>query len=217
MISSLQSSIQDLLKSRRSIHKEDQFYHTIKQSIYSINLKQFTVEDSTYYSCIVKVLTPPLINNRFGISYQKRSEVEDYFDSKQSLAKFIPENVNQELDKINNSYNSIIFGETGTTKSSIAYKSFLNCINHNKNLITINSKLMNGKMWKFLVNPSNGPLVDSGNTILFQNMDQLSLYVAEQLITIVKNTRFLNRNNLIFTYNTNITNDMEIYNQLMNE
>ncbi|MBU5584219.1 sigma-54-dependent transcriptional regulator, partial [Enterococcus sp. S181_ASV_20] len=96
--------------------------------------------------------------------------------------------------------------------SSIAYQTFLNQEMHNNQLISIDAKLMNEKMWKFLVNPTNGPLVDEHNTLLFQNIEQLSVRDAEQLITIVKNTKLLQRNNLLFTYNTNNASEEKIYN-----
>lgn len=183
-----------------------------------LNVKKIMVDERTYYSCILKISTPPIINNRFGIFYQKRSEVEEIFTTKLLFTQFIQEETKRNLQRIKNFYNSIIIvGETGTAKSSIAYQTFLNQEMNNNQLISIDAKLMNEKMWKFLVNPTNGPLVDEHNTLLFQNIEQLSVRDAEQLITIVKNTKLLQRNNLLFTYNTNNASEEKIYNRLLFE
>lgn len=109
------------------------------------------------------------------------------FTKKLMFTQFIQEETKQKLQQVNNFYHSLIIaGETGTAKSSIAYQAFLNQEIHTNQLISIDTKLMNEKMWKFLVNPTNGPLVDENNTLLFQNVEQLSIRDVEQLITIVK-------------------------------
>lgn len=214
----LENSVLKFLSSKRNFENENQYYQTVNNNIYNIYSKRFSVDGLVYYSCIIKISTPPTINNRFGILCQNRAEVEEIFTTKLLFAKFIQESTKQELIKINNFYKStIIFGETGTAKSSIVYQAYLNQEIHNNNLITINSKLINEKMWKYLLNPSNGLLMDIGNTILLQNVEQLSLHDAEQLITIVKNTKLLQRNNLYFTYNTNTVSDETIYNRLLAE
>lgn len=214
----LSSSIAKFLNTKKDMTDENQYYHTFKNRVYMLNVKKIMVDERTYYSCILKISTPPIINNRFGIFYQKRSEVEEIFTTKLLFTQFIQEETKRNLQRIKNFYNSIIIvGETGTAKSSIAYQTFLNQEMHNNQLISIDAKLMNEKMWKFLVNPTNGPLVDEHNTLLFQNIEQLSVRDAEQLITIVKNTKLLQRNNLLFTYNTNNAIEEKIYNRLLFE
>ncbi|MBX8937666.1 sigma-54-dependent Fis family transcriptional regulator [Enterococcus gilvus] len=214
----LSNSIAKFLSTKKDMTDENQYYHTFKNKVYMLIVKRISVDDLVYYSCSLKVSTPPIINNRFGIFYQKRMEVEEIFTTKLLFTQFIQEETKRELQQVNNFYNSIIVvGESGTAKSSIAYQAFLNQEIHNNQLISIDAKLMNEKMWKFLVNPTNGPLVDQNNTLLFQNIEQLSVRDAEQLITIVKNTKLLQRNNLLFTYNTNNAREEKIYNRLLFE
>lgn len=206
------------LSSKNELAEKNQYYQSIQNNFYNIYTKRIVVDGSTYYSCIIKNSTPPIIKNQFGVLYQKRAEVEEIFTTKFLSTKFIQENTKQELKNIKNFYNSlIIFGESGTAKSAIAYQAYLNQEIHNNNLITINSKLMDGKMWKFLVNPSNGPFVDEDSTILFENVEQLSMYDMEQLITIIRDTKLLQRNTLFFTYNTNNISNDATYNRLLTE
>lgn len=212
------NSIAKSLSTKKDMTDENQYYHTFKNKVYMLTVKKIMIDDSIYFSCNLKASTPPIINNRFGIFYQKRAEIEEIFTTKLLFTQFIQDETKRELQRINNFYNSIIIvGETGTAKSSIAYQAFLNQEMHNNQLISIDAKLMNEKMWKFLVNSTNGPLVDENNTLLFQNIEQLSVRDAEQLITIVKNTKLLQRNNLLFTYNTNNVSEEKIYNRLLFE
>lgn len=214
----LSSSMAKFLSTKKDMTDENQYYHTFRNRVYMILVKKIVVDDRIYFSCNLKISTPPIINNRFGIFYQKRPEVEEIFTTKLLFTQFIQEETKRELQRVNNFYSAlIIVGETGTAKSSIAYRAFLNQEMHNNQFISIDAKLMNDKMWKFLVNPTNGPLVDEHNTLLFQNVEQLSVRDAEQLITIVKNTKLLQRNNLLFTYNTNNVSEEKIYNRLLFE
>ncbi|MGM0213409.1 PrpR N-terminal domain-containing protein [Enterococcus sp. AZ109] len=214
----LEETILKYLRAKGELENENQFYPTIRNKIYNLHTKSFTVDDSTYYSCIVKISSPPVTNNRLGILYRKRAEVADIFKTKLLFTRFIQESTKQELQKVKNNYQAIlIFGETGTAKSNIAYQAFLNQETHNNNLISIDAKLINEKMWKFLMNASNGPLVDANNTIMFEHVEQLSLVDVERLITIVKNTKLLQRNQLLFTYDTNRSSEQTIYNRLLVE
>ncbi|MBO0453009.1 sigma-54-dependent Fis family transcriptional regulator [Candidatus Enterococcus murrayae] len=214
----LSSSLARSLSTKKDMTDENQYYHTFENKVYMLSVKKISIDDSIYYSCNLNVSTPPIINNRFGIFYQKRAEIEEIFTTKLLFTQFIQEETKRKLRQVNNFYNSIIIvGETGTAKSSIAYQAFLNQKIHNNQLISIDAKLMNEKMWKFLVNPTNGPLVDENNTLLFQNIEQLTVHDAEQLITIVKNTKLLQRNNLLFTYNTNNVSEEKIYHRLLFE
>lgn len=214
----LARSVAKFLSTKKDMTDENQYYHTFKNKVYMLSIKKVSIEDQSYFSCHLKISTPPIINNRFGIFYQKRSEVAEIFTTKLLFAQFIQEETKRELRRTNHFYTSIIIvGETGTAKSSIAYQAFLNQERHNNQLISIDAKLMNDKMWKFLVNPTNGPLVDENNTLLFQNIEQLSVRDAEQLITIVKNTKLLQRNHVLFTYNTNNVSEEKIYHRLLFE
>lgn len=214
----LSNAITKFLSTKKDSIDENQYYHTYKNNVYMITIKKIRVDDAIYFSCTLKLSTPPIINNRFGIFYQKPAEVAEMFTKKLMFTQFIQEETKQKLQQVNNFYHSlIIVGESGTAKSSIAYQAFLNQEIHTNQLISIDTKLMNEKMWKFLVNPTNGPLVDENNTLLFQNVEQLSIRDVEQLITIVKNTKLLQRNNLLFTYNTNNASEEKIYHRLLFE
>lgn len=212
----LEKALLAFLRTKKDLSKDGQYYTTIRGKTYTIELQPLTVDEQRYYSCSINTSTPPLAGNRLGILYQNKSEVEETFTNKLLFSKFIQESTKQELHKLTNYYQAmIIFGETGTAKSSIAYQAYLNKRTHNNSLISIDSKLINDKLWKFLVNPTNGPFVDVNNTILFEHIEQLPLSDVERLITIIQNTRLLQRNHVIFTYDTNRAQEKGIYEHLV--
>lgn len=215
LMSSLENVLLGYLRTKGKLNSDNQYFPTLQGEHYTLTLKRLQLDNTTYFSCLIKKNVTPMVNNHFGIFYQKREEVEEIFNTKLLFTKFIQEETKLELKKINRFYNAlIIFGDEGTAKTNIAYQAFLNQKDHNSNLITVDTKFINDKTWKFLLNPSNGPLVEDNNTILFKNVEQLSLENIEKLIIIIKNTKLLRRNNLLFTYNTNKFEHEPLYNRL---
>lgn len=215
--SALQKSILHFLSSRLSDEKEQVLYHTHHNQVYQLRVKQLDIEMHRFFLCEVKKSTPPIINNSFGIDYLSYDEVQDSMNKRLNLAGYMQESAKNQIEKLSHAYNAmIIYGEEGTAKTSLAYLAYLHQKNKTQNLIVINSKLLNERTWKFLLNSSNGPLVETNHTFLFRNIEQVSMNDIEKLLTIIHNTKLLNKNNLLFTYNTKEQEaDMKIFNQLM--
>lgn len=215
--SALQKSILHFLSSRLSDEKEQVLYHTHHNQVYQLRVKQLDIEMNRFFLCEVKKSTPPIINNSFGIDYLSYDEVQDSINKRLNLAGYMQESAKNQIEKLSHAYNTmIIYGEEGTAKTSLAYLAYLHQKNKTQNLIVVNSKLLNERTWKFLLNSSNGPLVETNHTFLFRNIEQVSMNDIEKLLTIIHNTKLLNKNNLLFTYNTKEQEtDMKIFNQLM--
>ncbi len=215
--SPLQKSILHFLSSRLSDEKEQVLYHTHHNQVYQLRVKQLDIEMNRFFLCEVKKSTPPIINNSFGIDYLSYDEVQDSINKRLNLAGYMQESAKNQIEKLSHAYNTmIIYGEEGTAKTSLAYLAYLHQKNKTQNLIVVNSKLLNERTWKFLLNSSNGPLVETNHTFLFRNIEQVSMNDIEKLLTIIHNTKLLNKNNLLFTYNTKEQEtDMKIFNQLM--
>lgn len=211
----LTASILHFLTTRYSLENEESYYYTSSDNVYHLCITHIHIDDDTYFNCNVTDATPPAVNHRFGITYKKRAEIEEISATNLLFTKFIREETRTELKKMTDYYNALlIWGEVGTAKTNIAYQAFLNQKTHTSHLITVDAKLINEKVWKFLLNPSTGPLVDDNNTILFKNAEQFSIEDTDKLITIVKNTKLLQRNHLLFTYNTKKGKDEAIYSHL---
>lgn len=214
----LEKSVRHFLTTKNNLEGEQQFYHTHNTQVYQLKIRRLDLENG-YFLCEVKNSTPPLINNSFGVSYMNKAEVEEIINKKLLFTSYIQESSKHQLDKLGSHYNAmLIFGESGTAKTSLAYTAYLKQKNHTSNLIVIHSELVNERTWKYLLNSSNGPLVETGNTLLFKNVEQMSIQDVERLLTIISNTRLLQKNNILFTYSTKSADkDKQIFNRIMTE
>lgn len=204
------------LQTKKDLQKENQFYSSLNNQFYSLHTESFFVNQTLYYSCKVTEHLAPNLTNKLGVTYQKRSEIAEIFTTKLLFTQFIPEQTKQELQKAKNYYNTfLIFGQRGTAKKNIAYQAYLNQENHTNYLITIDCQFMPEKIWKFLVNATNGPFVDTNNTLLFERVEQLSSKDLERLLSLMESTHLTKNNNVIFTYTISESSDKSNYQCLL--
>ncbi|MHA3226127.1 PrpR N-terminal domain-containing protein [Globicatella sulfidifaciens] len=175
--------------------KENKHYHTLLKN-------KFLLDNITYYSYDVIINSTVPVQNKFEITYQRKTIIENKVNKQMLFTKFIPNSIKEEIEQFKDSYNSfIIYGEKGTAKKNVAELLYIKQKNHNNYLISINCKLIDDKMFKYLVNATNGPFVEHGNTILFENTDLLNEKEIDKLITLIKMTNVLNNNTIVFTFN----------------
>lgn len=206
------------LKTRKTLKSSNQFYTTFYDQLYNLNVERFQLDEFIYYSCLIKQQPIPNLNNKLGVQYQKQSTIADIFSTKLIYKQFISEDVKQDIQQYVQHYHSyIVYGETGTAKKNIAYQIYLKQHTNHNYLITINCKLMNDKLWRSLVNSTNGPLVNQRNTILFENIEQLSIQELERLTSLIQVTNLLKTNSLIFTYDSKTSDNSAKLSILMNQ
>lgn len=206
------------LKTRKALKSSNQFYTTFHDQLYNLNVERFQLDEFIYYSGLITQQPIPNLNNKLGVQYQKQSTIADIFSTKLIYKQFISEDVKQDIQQYVQHYHSyIVYGETGTAKKNIAYQIYLNQHTNHNYLITINCKLMNDKLWRSLVNSTNGPLVNQHNTILFENIEQLSIQELERLTSLIQVTNLLKTNSLIFTYDSKTSDNSAKLSILMNQ
>lgn len=128
------------------------------------------------------------------MKYLNKAEIEEIINKKLLFTSYIQEASKNQIEKLGSYYNAmLIFGESGTAKTSLAYTAYLKQKNHTNNLIVIHSELVNERTWKYLLNSSNGPLVEMGNTLLFKDIEQMNIQDVEKLLTIISNTKLLQK------------------------
>lgn len=206
------------LKTRKTLKSSNQFYTTFYDQLYNLNVERFQLDEFIYYSCLITQQPIPNLNNKLGVQYQKQSTIADIFSTKLIYKQFISEDVKQDIQQYVQHYHSyIVYGETGAAKKNIAYQIYLKQHTNHNYLITINCKLMNDKLWRSLVNSTNGPLVNQHNTILFENIEQLSIQELERLTSLIQVTNLLKTNSLIFTYDSKTSDNSAKLSILMNQ
>ena len=199
----LTKSLQRLLSRKEQPLSTSKIYHNHNKQTYQVNIHAFQEEERSYYQCEVKKVTPPLVHQQTALSYQSCEEITDYLGKKLQFTSFIQDKNLALIPPLLKHYNAmLIFGEEGTVKISLAYSCFLKFHDNTENLVTINCKLLDDRLWKYLFDSTNSPLLDSGNTILFQHCEQLSLKEIQKLLGFINDTLLLQRQNLIFTYTT---------------
>lgn len=179
---------------------------------YKINSKKIEINNDLYYILTIKKVKSKIMNKNFGEISQSFSEIQKFYDQNLNIQTYINQNMKNQLKRFTNKYSSfIIWGQKGVSKTSIAYYYFLENSRNNKRLITINTTLLNNNLWKSLLDINNGPLLGENNTLIFKNFENISKFDLEKLLTIIHNTNFLLRNNIIFLINSNSNN----YNNLI--
>lgn len=211
-------SLVRLLKKRDLVSETEQFYHSHNGQTYRIIVKQIINNGKNYFHCELKLTTPPIIHQQFGVKFESHSTIIDTIPKRMLFSTFIQEKNLTLMSQLLKQYNAmLIFGEEGTDKTSLAYSCFLKFPQNTNNLITINCKLFEDRLWKYLTSSTNSPFLDEGNTLLFQNCEQLSLTDVRKLVEIIKDSKLLKRQNVIFTYTTQIADpDKRIFKEIVN-
>lgn len=175
---------------------------------YILDIKKEEIDEDFYYLIKIKENLRPMINTIPGLSIKRKKEVRDDYSKKLTYSKLVEARVIDLLSDSGSYYNSLIIsGENGTGKMNVAIESFLNQDVNSNNLYVVNCNLINNSLWEYLINVNDGPFLLEGNTILFDNVENFKMSDLEKLINITESTRFLNNNNIIFTYNSDNQND----------
>lgn len=185
-------------------------YFTHQNHHYYLTESSLQCFENPYIIYKINESTKPKIEKNIGIDYLTINEVDDLIKDDEMSQFVINDQISDRLLEINKYHQPlIIYGEFGSGKTTVAYKTFITQSSNQKNLIIIDGKQLDDRMWKFLVNATNGPLVSTGNTIFLKNVEELIHYDLDKFLTIVQNTRLLKRNSLIFSFNS--TNDIDKY------
>ncbi|WP_366161272.1 PrpR N-terminal domain-containing protein [Bacillus infantis] len=201
-----------------SFHEAHTFYHSVHSNLYNLKVTFSNKADDIFYIVTVQKSAAPVMNAKFGVTYEGKSEVEQKLTKNLYTNPIITDEISEKIQQVNSSNMPIVvLGERGTGKEIVSQSVFTSQNNNNHTLITINSNLLNDTMWKHLLNTSNGPFLEIGNIIQFNYFDKISHANFEKLITIMESTNFHVNNRLIFfCEKTSQGVTSESYKELMN-
>lgn len=209
-----------LLNKKDSIpfNESHTFYHSVNNTLYNLKVNISNMTNEIFYIVTVQRSVTPIMNSKFGVTYEDKSEVEHKLNNNLYKNPIITDDINDKIKQINSNNSPIILlGERGTGKDIVSQSVFTSQNNYNNTMIAINSNLLNDTMWKHLLNTSNGPFLEVGNTIQFNYFDKISNENFEKLITIIESTNLHVNNRLIFICEkTSEGITSESYNELMN-
>jgi DNA-binding NtrC family response regulator len=205
-------------KDTNPFNESHTFYHSVNNTLYNLKVNISNKENDTFYIVTVQKSVTPIMNSKFGVTYEGKSEVEQKLNNNLYKNPIITDDINDKIKQIiSNNSPIILLGERGTGKYIVSQSVFTNQNNNKNTMVTINSNLLNDTMWKHLLNTSNGPFLEVGNTIQFNYFDKISNENFEKLITIIESTNLHVNNRLIFICektSEGITSDS--YKELMN-
>ncbi len=194
------------------------FYHSVNNTLYNLKVNISNKTNDTFYIVTVQKSVTPVMNSKFGVTYEDKSEVDQKLNNNLYKNPIITDDINDKIKQITSNNSPIILlGERGTGKDIVSQRIFTNQSHNNHTLVAINSNLLNDTMWKHLLNTSNGPFLEAGNTIQFNHFDKISNENFEKLITIIESTNLHVSNRLIFICEkTSEGITSEFYKELMN-
>ncbi|MGJ7922792.1 PrpR N-terminal domain-containing protein [Neobacillus sp. LXY-4] len=194
------------------------FYHSVNNTLYNLKINISNKKNDIFYIVTVQKSVTPIMNSKFGVTYEDKAEVEKKLNNHLYKNPIITDDINDKIKQINSNNSPIILlGERGTGKDIVSQSVFTSQNHNNNTMVAINCNLLNDTMWKHLLNTSNGPFLEAGNTIQFNYFDKISNENFEKLITIIESTNLHVNNRLIFICEkTSEGITSEFYKELMN-
>lgn len=173
----------------------------INQNTWDINRREFSFDDTGYtvfyFHKRPKAQTP--FKQEMTI-YSKDSVID-------ILLKHFPENSmtlqtsSENLDDLAQSQLPVLLlGEKGTGKNQIAASIYTRCHYQNHPYYQINFSFLGEKSWNSLFTNMNSPVLGSGNTLFFQNLDDLPSQKFRKMVSLLRDSSVSQRNKLIFSY-----------------
>jgi DNA-binding protein Fis len=180
--------------------KPRKFYLNTNGVLYSFTCRHLSFQEKRYVAFYFSKANIPPSTNKYGIQYANQQETEDqFFNSFFSLTN-ANQAIRSTLQNINLSDVPVmICGEPGTGKEQVARAIYSRSPFAKNPMVTINCTLLNDRSWNFLLNHHKSPFADSGNTIYFKDISQLSSEYRSLLLSNIIDSRLCKRNRVLFS------------------
>lgn len=176
------------------------FYDSQQGFLYYVTGKLQKLGKSKYYLFHCQATQIPLRSNKIGIRFFNKGEAEHLFtNSFYSISGAMGELDNTISSIATTRQAVLIVGENGTGKEQIARAIYLRGTLSNKPFVVVNCSLINDKTWDFLLKNYNSPLSDSGCTVYFQYLEELSPERCGELVALIRETGLARRERLLFS------------------
>lgn len=177
------------------------FYHNEGRALYQISAQPLRLGDGETCTLFRYAETQiPLHAHKAGLRYFDQSECEHLFRSSfYSLSGAMGELESTVRAMAATRQPVMIAGETGTGKEQIARALYLQSSLRSRPFAVVNCRLVNDKVWAFLMNHYNSPLGSTGYTVYFQNFEALDPERGAELGALIRDTGLLRRVRLLFS------------------
>lgn len=178
------------------------FYYTERDQLYRITGQTLLMDEKRYclFYCVPSRISMHSSWGK-GIRSMNKGECEYLFTTSFYNTSGAMGTMDEEILKLAQVRQPVMIrGEAGTGKEQIAWFLYLHSPRVNKPFVLVNCELVNEKGWDFLLWHNNSPLNATGNTIYFQNFEQLEEKTAGELLSVIHETGLARRVRLIFSY-----------------
>lgn len=195
-----------LLQKLRAVQREVprsgtlRFYHSDRGEFFHVTAKQVLLNraERTLFYCIPSRI--PLHRRNTGIRTLSKGECEFLFSNSFYSLSGAMGSLGTEIKALARLRQPLlILGETGTGKEQIARYLYLHSTLANHPLVVVDCAETSDKSWNFLLEHYNSPLCDSGNTVYFQNLEQIPEVRGRALLSAIKDTGLARRVRLLFS------------------
>lgn len=195
-----------LLQKLRAVQREVprsgtlRFYHSDRGEFFHVTAKQVLLNraERTLFYCIPSRI--PLHRRNTGIRTLSKGECEFLFSNSFYSLSGAMGSLGTEIKALARLRQPLlILGETGTGKEQIARYLYLHSTLANHPLVVVDCAETSEKSWNFLLEHYNSPLCDSGNTVYFQNLEQIPAARGRALLSAIKDTGLARRVRLLFS------------------
>lgn len=199
------------------LHAPLRFYHTYYGKMFRITAQRMQIGAVQYYVFYYNVSSDPVRGGKAGMRIYSKSECDVIFKASFFSLTGIWGELHSKLDTLACVHDAVmIVGEGGTGKSQIAHYLYLRGPNSNKSFVLIDCAAASDKTWEILLNRHDSPLLDSGNTLCFQNFQAISPANGRKLLELILGTKIHIRQRLLFSYDIREGEEFsEIYHELM--
>jgi len=156
---------------------------------------------SIYFLFHYSSSSDPIRGGKAGMRIFSKSECDIIFRNSIFSLSGALGSLRSQLDTLASVQDAVmIAGEGGTGKIQIAHYLYLRGPNSNKSFVLVDCAAASDKTWEILLNRHDSPLLDTGNTICFQNFQAISPTNGGKLLELILSTRNHLRQRLIFCY-----------------
>lgn len=186
-------------KARTLARGREQLYSIADSELYRIVLEKTVYQGAPLTLC---TLTPSRISKSrlAGVHFLDRAQCAYLFEQSFFHIAGAMGEMSAEVQRLATLRQPIfLLGERGTGKEQIARYLYLHSALTEKSFVSLSVKTISERDWNYLLDDDGSPLVESGNTILFQELEAASPELLRRLQNTIRETALYRRARLLFS------------------
>lgn len=191
------------LRERLEDFQEHDRFRIVKQQgdyLLRISARKISINGKVFFAYFISRKIPNMQNHHKSIRYYSESDIRQRTDRSVFRIANINTYYSTELSRALMQKNPVlIYGEVGIGKNYLAEMIYLKSKYVKSPFVVIDLSLSSKQTWDFLINKSDSPLLDNGNTLFIKNIDAIDESQLRQLLASIMDGEVAKRNQLILS------------------